>query len=48
MRFLELDEGAALAVNPDITEFRLVRIVAGNPLTMSEMARYVPDAATAG
>ncbi|MEU7820753.1 hypothetical protein [Catellatospora sp. NPDC049133] len=44
MRFLELDEGAALAVNPDITEFRLVRIIAGNPLTMSQMARYVPDA----
>ncbi|GAA1359614.1 DUF302 domain-containing protein [Catellatospora chokoriensis] len=46
MRFLELDEGAALAINPEISAFRLVRIIAGNPLTMSQMARYVPDAGT--
>jgi hypothetical protein len=46
MRFLQLDEDAALAINPDIEAFRLTRIIAGNPLTMSEMARYVPDAGT--
>lgn len=44
VRFLHLDEEAALAINPDVHEFRLVRILAGNPLTMSEMARWVPDA----
>jgi hypothetical protein len=44
LRFLQLDEEAALAKNPDAEGFRLVRIIAGNPVTMSEMARSVPDA----
>jgi hypothetical protein len=46
MRFLQLDDEPALAINPDIEAFRLIRIIAGNPLTMSEMTRYVPDAGT--
>jgi hypothetical protein len=46
MQFLRLDQDAALAINPDIEAFRLIRIIVGNPLTMSEMARYVPDAGT--
>lgn len=44
MRFLHLDQGDALAKNPATPGLRLVRIVAGNPVTMSKMARYVPDA----
>jgi hypothetical protein len=44
MRFLHLNQ--AFAKNPEVTPFRLVRIIAGNPVTMSEMARYVPDAAS--
>jgi hypothetical protein len=46
MRFMQLDQDAALAINPDIKALPLIRIIAGNPLTMSEMARYVPDAGT--
>ena len=46
MRFLHLNQAAAFAKNPDVAPFRLVRIIAGNPVTMSEMARYVPDAAS--
>jgi uncharacterized protein (DUF302 family) len=44
LRFLEIDEGSALARNPDVDAYRMVRIIAGNPLTMSEMAQYVPEA----
>jgi uncharacterized protein (DUF302 family) len=44
LRFLEIDEGSVLARNPDVDAYRMVRIIAGNPLTMSEMAQYVPDA----
>jgi len=44
LRFLELDEDVALKIDPDINAYRLVRIIAGNPLTMSEMTRFVPDA----
>jgi hypothetical protein len=44
LRFLELDDGSALARNPDVDAYRMIRIIAGNPLTMSEMAQFVPDA----
>jgi hypothetical protein len=36
MQFLRLDENLALAINPAMHEYRLVRIIAGNPLTMSQ------------
>jgi len=47
MRFLELDEGAALPHDPQTQASagrRMVRLIAGNPVTMGQMARHVPDA----
>jgi hypothetical protein len=47
MLFLQLDLDAALALDPHATGQagrRLVRLIAGNPLTMEQMARHVPDA----
>jgi uncharacterized protein (DUF302 family) len=44
MQFLRLDENRALAINPAMHEYRLVRIIAGNPLTMSQMTDSTPDA----
>lgn len=44
LSFLQLDEGSALARDTGVDSFRLVRIIAGNPVTMSEMARFVPEA----
>ena len=44
MQFLRLDEDQALAINPAMHEYRLVRIIAGNPLTMSQMTDTTPDA----
>ena len=47
MLFLQLDLDAALALDPQAkgqTGRRLVRLIAGNPVTMGEMTRHVPDA----
>jgi hypothetical protein len=47
MRFLELELDAALALDPQAQSSAgrsLVRLIAGNPVTMGEMARHVPDA----
>jgi hypothetical protein len=47
MRFLQLDLDSALTPDPqapDWTGRRLVRLIAGNPVTMGEMTRPVPDA----
>jgi uncharacterized protein (DUF302 family) len=47
MRFLELDLDHALTLNPpaqDRAGRRLVRLIAGNPVTVGEMTRHVPDA----
>jgi hypothetical protein len=47
MRFLELDLDAALALDPEAEGWagrRLVRLIAGNPVTMGEMTRHVADA----
>jgi uncharacterized protein (DUF302 family) len=47
MRFLRLDLDAALALDPqakDQAGRRLVRLIAGNPVTMGQMTRHVPDA----
>jgi preprotein translocase subunit Sec61beta len=47
MRFLELELDRALALDPQarVSAGRsLVRIIAGNPVTMGEMTRHVPDA----
>ena len=47
MRFLQLDLDDALSLDPqaeDWTGRRLVRLIAGNPVTMGQMTRHVPDA----
>ena len=47
MRFLQLDLDHALTLDPqaqDRAGLRLVRLIAGNPVTMGEMTRSVPDA----
>jgi uncharacterized protein (DUF302 family) len=47
MRFLQLDLDGALTLDPqaeDWTGRRLVRLIAGNPVTMGQMTRHVPDA----
>jgi uncharacterized protein (DUF302 family) len=45
LRFLHLDQGAALVKDPesgDQAGRKLVRILAGNPVTMTRMTRHVP------
>jgi hypothetical protein len=47
MRFLELDDAVALAHDPQAQASAgrsLVRLIAGNPVTLGQMARHVPDA----
>jgi uncharacterized protein (DUF302 family) len=47
MRFLDLDLDAALALDPQAKNQagrRLVRLIAGNPVTMGQMTRHLPDA----
>ena len=47
MRFLELKLDRALALDPQAQSTAgrgLVRVIAGNPVTMGEMTRHVPDA----
>jgi hypothetical protein len=47
MQFLRLDLGEALAADPqagDQTGHQLVRLIAGNPVTMGEMTRHLADA----
>jgi hypothetical protein len=47
MCFLELELDSALAFDPQAQRSAgrgLVRVIAGNPVTMGEMTRHVPDA----
>jgi uncharacterized protein (DUF302 family) len=44
MEFMRLDLGSALRKDPAAKAYKLVRIVAGNPLIMKQMAEHVPDA----
>jgi len=47
MRFLQLDLDPVLTLDPQAPDWagrRLVRLIAGNPVTMGEMTRHVPDA----
>ena len=47
IRFLRLDLDTALAHDPQARHRagrRLVRLIAGNPVTMGQMTRHVPDA----
>jgi hypothetical protein len=47
IRFMELDLDHAFTLDPqarDRAGYRLVRLIAGNPVTMGEMTRHVADA----
>ena len=44
MEFLWLDLGSAMRKDPAAKAYKIVRIIAGNPLIMKQMAEYVPDA----
>ena len=46
MRFLQLDLDTVLALDPQAHQpgRRLVRLIAGNPVTMGQMTRHVPAA----
>ncbi len=48
MRFLRLDDDRVLALDPQADQAgrRLVRLIAGNPVTMGQMTRHLPDAAS--
>jgi uncharacterized protein (DUF302 family) len=44
MLFLEFDHGAVLRKETGLCTPKIVRLVIGNPLTMKEMAKHIPDA----
>jgi uncharacterized protein (DUF302 family) len=44
MEFLRLDLGGVLEKDPAMKAYRIVRIIAGNPLIMRQMVEHVPDA----
>jgi hypothetical protein len=47
MRFLQLDLDNALTLDPQAQDWagrRMVRLIAGNPVTMGEVTRHVADA----
>jgi hypothetical protein len=44
IEFLTLDLGAVLAIRDPDRSHRMLRIIAGNPVTMSQMTATVPDA----
>ena len=44
MEFLRLDAGAAVRMEGGPQGSRILRLLVGNPLIMSQMARHVPDA----
>ena len=46
MEFMRLDPGAVLRKDPTARAFKMVRIIAGNPLIMKKMTELVPDAAS--
>ena len=45
MEFLRLDAGGAVRMEGGPQGSRILRLLVGNPLIMSQMARHVPDAA---
>jgi uncharacterized protein (DUF302 family) len=44
MIFMEFDQGGILRRETGLDTPKLVRLLIGNPLTMKEMAKHVPDA----
>ena len=45
MEFLRLDAGDAVRIEGGPEGSRIIRLLVGNPLIMSQMAKHVPDAA---
>jgi uncharacterized protein (DUF302 family) len=44
MKLLRLDLGGVMRRDPEAKAFKIVRIIAGNPLIMKRMVEHVPDA----
>ena len=44
MMFMKLDPGAVLRLESGLNTPKVVRFLIGNPLTMKDMAKHVPDA----
>jgi hypothetical protein len=44
MKFLRLDLGGVMRRDPEAKAFKIVGIIAGNPLIMKRMVEHVPDA----
>ncbi len=44
LEFLRLDLGAAVGKHPEAKAYKIVRIIAGNPLIMKRMVEHVPHA----
>jgi uncharacterized protein (DUF302 family) len=44
MEFMRLDLGSALRKDPAVAAYKIVRIIAGNPLIMKQMTEFAPDA----
>jgi hypothetical protein len=43
MLFVELDHGAVLHKETELTTPKMVRLVIGNPLVIKEIAKHVPE-----
>jgi hypothetical protein len=44
MEFMRLDLGGSMRRDPLVKAYKIVRIIAGNPLIMKQMVEHVPDA----
>jgi uncharacterized protein (DUF302 family) len=44
MEFMRLDLGSAIGRDPSAKAYKIVRIIAGNPLIMKQMVEHAPDA----
>jgi uncharacterized protein (DUF302 family) len=44
MEFMRLDLGGPLRLDPAAKAYKIVRIIAGNPLIMKQMVQHLPDA----
>src|SRR5579862_3051933 len=44
MEFLRLDLGGPLRLDPAAKAYKIVRIIAGNPLIMKQMVEHLPEA----
>jgi uncharacterized protein (DUF302 family) len=44
MEFMRLDLGASIRRDPSAKAYKIVRIIAGNPLIMKQMVEHAPDA----